>query len=474
MFLYIVVFPLLIFASLHASVLAVHLANAPDLASGMFSPLALFASVLAVVYVAFKALRFKGSLPLLSSVLALCGIGIIVQFRIGTFETVSMRSPSQMALPLGVVAMLGAYWIGRRGRLAKTEPLWPGFLVLSVAVVLFVLIAGRAYRGSVILKGNINPVEIIKPMLVLFAAALLSGHRKLLKRGFLGIPLPPLQIITTIALFWLPPMAMLILQKDMGMFALMNFTLLVMLHAVTGRRAYLVFGLAAVTSLAAVLMPMTTRGAARLLAWRDPFSAATGAGWQPLQALVALYSGGVFGTGFGAGSPSVVPIVESDFAYVIIGEELGIAGCICIAALFVVMIASAARIAEKSRNTYCGTVAAGLAACLGFQTLLNIGGVVKAIPLTGIPLPLISHGGSSLATTLLMIGLLLAISDETPRPHPAEAPLPVTKPEPPAKKPRKSPPHPRARKPAQNPVEKTANAPRPRKKKSPADPNENA
>ena len=461
MFLYIVAFPLLIFASLHASLLAVHLANAPELAPGIFSPLAMFAAMLAAAYAALKLLRFRGSLPLLSSVLAICGIGIIVQFRIGAMETVTMRTPSQLALPLGVAAMLGAYWLCRRGRLDRTERLWPGFLALSIAVVAFVLVAGRSYRGATYLKGNINPVEIIKPLLVLFAAALLSGHRKLLSRGFLGIPLPPFNIVTTIALFWAPPMLMLVLQGDLGLFALMNFTLLAMLHAMTGRRAYLVLGLAAVVALAAALMPMTTRGAARLLAWRDPFASATGSGWQPLQALVALYSGGVFGTGFGAGSPNVVPIVESDFAYVIIGEELGLAGCACVAALFIILIASAARVAEKSRNDYCGTVAAGLAACLGFQTLLNIGGVVKAIPLTGIPLPLISHGGSSLATTFLMAGLLLAISDEIVSPAapapphtPPQHPKPAAAPSAPYSKPKPTP-KPKSTRPPASPSEST-------------------
>lgn len=171
-------------------------------------------------------------------------------------------------------------------------------------------------------------------------------------------------------------------------------------------------------------MPLTSRGAARLNAWLDPFTAATAAGWQPLQALVALYSGGLFGKGLGAGSPTVVPIVASDFAYIIVGEELGLVGCIALIAIYVVLIVAGMRVAERTPDAYRSTVATGITACLGIQILLNIGGVVKAIPLTGIPLPLISHGGSSLVTTLLMAGLLLAISDDRPPPKPAAAPAP--------------------------------------------------
>jgi cell division protein FtsW (lipid II flippase) len=302
----------------------------------------------------------------------------------------------------------------------------------------FVLVAGRKYRGAVFLPGNVNPVEIIKPMLVLALAAILAGHRKLLARGFLGIPLPPINILVTVGILWAPPMALLILQGDMGMFALMNATLLVMLYSVTKRSGYLFCGIAAVFFLARLLIPLSTRGRARLEAWLDPFTAATGGGWQPLQALVALYSGGLLGTGLGAGSPNVVPIVESDFAYIIIGEELGLVGCIATTALYAALVLAGLRIAERAQDPFRSATATGLSACLGLQILLNIGGVVKAIPLTGIPLPLISHGGSSLATTFLMAGILLAIGDDRAPPRPA--PKPEEKPKSrPAPKPRHRP-----------------------------------
>ncbi|MBQ7667439.1 MAG: FtsW/RodA/SpoVE family cell cycle protein [Kiritimatiellae bacterium] len=414
MFAFVVLLPLAVFLPLHLSVIAVRLANAPALGWPELAPAALFTVVLLVVWAELAFSRYSGSPALPCAAMALLGVGIAVQYRIGTFRTVELQSPSQAALPLGVVAMLAAHLAFRRGRLGVLERFWAVFLGLAVAVVAGVIVAGRAFRGAIYLPGGMNPVEIVKPLLVLFVAALLSGHRKLLRRGFLGIPLPPLNIIVTVALFWAPPVLLLVAQGDLGMFALSNAVLLVMLAATTGRSLYMTGGLAALVAAARFAIPLTARGRARLAAWQDPFSVAMKNGWQPLQALVALYSGGIWGTGFGAGSPRAVPIVESDFAYVIIGEELGLAGCIAIAALYAVVVFSGMRIAARARNAYASCVAVGLSASLGLQTLLNIGGCSKAIPLTGIPLPFLSHGGSSLATTLLMVGLLLAVSDEDP------------------------------------------------------------
>ncbi|NLB69247.1 MAG: FtsW/RodA/SpoVE family cell cycle protein [Lentisphaerae bacterium] len=414
MFVWLFVLPLLVAVPLHLSVLAIHLSNTPSLGPDQFTPIAIFAAALIIVYGSLRALRYRGTFSFPAVALALCGIGLVTQYRIGTISSMQITSASQLALPLGIVIMLGTYWLGRYGRISRLEPFWLVFLALSVIVIIFVLVAGRKYRGAVYLPGNINPAEIIKPLLIIFIASMLSGHRLLLRRSFLGIPLPPLNILVTVGALWAPPMLLLIAQGDMGMFALMNATLIVMLYAVTNRSAYLLGGLAGIFTLAHLLIPLSSRGRARLAAWLNPFDAATSTGWQPLQALVALYTGGFWGTGFGGGSPGVVPIVESDFAYIIIGEELGLIGCACIVLLFCTLIVSGMRVAERTDNHYRATVATGIIACLGLQTLLNIGGVVKAIPLTGIPLPFISHGGSSLVTTLLMPGIILAISDDRP------------------------------------------------------------
>ena len=416
MFLHLVVLPFLVFAPLHLSVLAVRLANAPALGWPELAPAAIFLAALLLVWGALRIGRYAGSPAVPSAALALLGAGIALQFRIGTFRTVELQSPSQLALPIGIVSMLALWLLLRRRRIERLERFWGVFLGASIAVIAGVLVAGRAFRGAVFVAGGMNPVEIVKPLLVVFVAAILAGHRKLLRRGFLGVPLPPLNILVTVGLLWAPPMLLLVAQGDLGMFALLNATLLVMLYAVTNRSLYFVGGFAALFAVAAFAIPLTSRGRMRLDAWLDPFSNATTTGWQVLQALVAYYTGGLWGVGLGAGSPNAVPIVESDFVWAILAEELGLVGCAAALLLYAVLVFGGFRIASRAKSAYASCVATGLSACLGLQTLLNVGGVVKAIPLTGIPLPLLSHGGSSLVATLVTVGLLLAVSDEAPPP----------------------------------------------------------
>ncbi len=425
------VLPLSIFLSMYCSVLATRLTNSPTISFIELAPLLLYVGLLAITTSVLYYSRFNGNLSVVSVAMILCGIGMVLQLRVGTLHI--GISISQLVYPISIFVLLATYLIGRHGRISRLEPYWVLFMVLALLSICFVMIFGRKYRGAVYLPGNINPVEIVKPLLVVSIATILAGHSALLKRGFLGVPLPPLNIIWTLVIVWSPAMALLILQGDMGMFALLNAVLIVMLYGATRRILYLVGGLAVIIVLGGLLMPLTTRGAARMAAWQDPFSVATGLGWQQLQGLVALYSGGLLGSGIGAGTPTVVPIVESDFVYIVLGEELGFIGCICVVLLYIAFVAAGMKVAENAQgktyeeSVYQRTVATGLTACIAIQSLLNIGGVTTAIPLTGIPLPLLSHGGSSLIATMLMVGILLAISDYTPLPKTAKKKKPQAK-----------------------------------------------
>ena len=259
--------PLLLFAPLYASVLAVRVANAPVLGWEVAGPACMVLGAVLATALTLRLARYRGSPAVPTLVLSLLAIGIAVQFRIGTIRTVEISSPSQAALPLGIVAMVTAYLALRHGRLQKLEPYWPVFLGSSIAVIGAVLILGRAFRGAVFVAGGMNPVEIVKPLMVVTIASLLAGHRHLLRRGFLGIPFPPLNIIVSVGVIWAPPMVLLLAQGDMGMFALLNLTLLVMLYAVTNRSLYFIGGFAAVFAVARLLIPLTARGRARLAAW---------------------------------------------------------------------------------------------------------------------------------------------------------------------------------------------------------------
>ena len=152
--------------------------------------------------------------------------------------------------------------------------------------------------------------------------------------------------------------------------------------------------------------------ATRFAVWRDPFGDVTGAGWQVLQGLTAILSGGMTGTGFGMGEVQSVPIVASDFVYAAVAEELGLAGCLAVLALwaFVFVRGVMAAVRRSADSPAEALLAAGIVASLAVQVVLNVAGVLNALPMTGITLPLISLGGSSQATTLMMCGVLVGVS----------------------------------------------------------------
>ena len=153
--------------------------------------------------------------------------------------------------------------------------------------------------------------------------------------------------------------------------------------------------------------------AVRFAVWRDPLADATGAGWQTLQGLVAIVRGGSFGSGFGLGHADYVPIVSSDFVYAALAEDLGIVGCAVLLSIWAAVVVAAFRSAARSHDagrTGSALLSCGLAAAICVQITLNVAGVLNALPMTGIPLPLISHGGTSLVATLAMCGILAGLA----------------------------------------------------------------
>ena len=153
--------------------------------------------------------------------------------------------------------------------------------------------------------------------------------------------------------------------------------------------------------------------ATRLAVWRDPLADASGAGWQTLQGLTAVVSGGWWGVGAKLGDVGNVPIVASDFVYAALAEDWGLVGCAAVLALYVVVFVRGLMASDRlarADNAGGALLAAGIVASLAVQVLLNVGGVLNAVPMTGIPLPLISLGGSSLVVTLASLGILLGLS----------------------------------------------------------------
>ena len=374
-----------------------------------FRPLAIYLVSLVVMHLALVLARFQGDQILTGAVAFLAGFGLLVQSRMGVFAHTETLTLALYLFPAGVALMLAVCIGSLRGRFelyARWLWLWAA---LSLALVALLLVFGQRFRGAVYGLGLVTPTELLKVTVVLFLAAYVERHGRSLGQwgdaGSSGRALLPL------AGFWCLLAGLLFLQRDLGMFVVLSVTLLVMLYVGTERIGYLVFGALAASGLGYLILGVFAHGQRRIDAWLSPFQDTTGNSWQILQGLSGMYAGGLWGEGFGQGNPQYTPIAQSDFIYAVIGEELGFVGCTLLVLCFLVVFGRGLRIADQTRSGFGRLVCVGLTTVLAVQTFLNLGGVTKFIPLTGITLPFISQGGSSLLTAFISLGLILAVSE---------------------------------------------------------------
>ena len=329
-----------------------------------------------------------------AAVLALAVFGVLLQVRLaGSVPALQGLSPLLTGLVVGVAAAV-ACGGGRAGRFLEGKGKWVAFGV-AAALLLALLVLGRRYRGGLYLPGRINPSELVKLCLAAFLA------------GWMGMPGRAVKGLSLCGILFL----MVAGTGDFGLLAQLAITVAAVLWAASWMWGGLAFLLLA-GGMAFVAAHPSGHLATRFAVWRDPFGDVTGAGWQTLQGLTAILSGGMTGAGFGMGDVQSVPIVESDFVYAALAEDLGLAGCLVVLALwafvFVRGIMAAARRAESAPVE--ALLATGIVASLAVQLILNVAGVLNALPMTGITLPLISLGGSSQVTVLVMCGVLVGVS----------------------------------------------------------------
>lgn len=396
----------------YAMPLLVRYSNAPSLAWTDALPLAAFGLMLAVGHLVLVGAKFRGDTVLFPVVMLLAGLGWLAQIRMGTLDLEDLSGQAVWLPVAGWGLMLFAALFLSGGRAARLERLSLLSLGLSVAVLAAILVFGRRFRGAVYLPGGVNPAEIVKLLLIIFLAGYLVTFRKEFGRTVAaGLPAPPVKALLGLGALWAVPMGLLVMQRDLGMILLLNLVLLILLVLVTGRAGYLVLGILAAAVVGMLVFRVFPHGQSRFAVWLDPYADPTGKGWQILQSLSAMYTGGLWGRGLGAGSPSSIPIAESDFVYAAWAEEAGFLGCGLLLLGFAVLFQRGFVIASREKDLFARNLAAAITLVLAVQTLLNLGGVTKAIPMTGIPLPFISHGGSSLLTAFLLTGTLLGLSD---------------------------------------------------------------
>jgi cell division protein FtsW (lipid II flippase) len=275
-----------------------------------------------------------------------------------------------------------------------------------------------------------QPAELLKVILVVFLAGYLSEYRPLLveestKVG--PISLPPLPFLAPMVAMWAIALGLVVVQRDLGA-ALLFFTVfLCLLYAATGRVGYVVVGIVLFLAGSFVMYHLVPTVQTRVDIWLDPFKSASGDGYQIVQSLYAFARGGLLGTGLGAGLPTVggnlpIPAIHTDFPLAALGEELGLVGVMAILGLFLIVVERGLRIAASAADEFRALLAAGLALVIGTQALIIAAGNLKLIPLTGITLPFVSYGGSSLLVNGIIVGLLLALSDRGVEPPPPPRP----------------------------------------------------
>jgi cell division protein FtsW (lipid II flippase) len=266
---------------------------------------------------------------------------------------------------------------------------------------------------------SIQPGEFAKVALILFFAYYLVRKREVLalaSRRVLGVWVPRGRDLGPVITVWLASMLVLAGQKDLGM-ALMYFgTFVAMLYIATQRASWLLIGLLLFAAGSVGFYLVYPRLHLRVSIWLDPFADPFGDGYQLVQGLLGLGTGGVFGTGPGRGHPGIVPEVHNDFIMAGLGEEIGLFGLTAILMLYLVIVFRGLRTALMIREPFGKLVSGGLAFSLGLQVFVIVAGVTALIPLTGQTTPLLSAGGSSLAATWILIALLLRISDKARNP----------------------------------------------------------
>ena len=278
---------------------------------------------------------------------------------------------------------------------------------------LWVRIAGQSFQ----------PGEFAKLLLAIFFAGFLVLKRESLafirvKRWGIGLPRP--RDVGPIIVAWGISVAILVFQRDLGT-SLLFFGLFVsVLYFATGQRTWLVIGAGLFMSGATLGYFLFGHVRVRVQVWLDPFAYADAQGYQIVQSLYGLSSGGMFGTGLGDGFPYLVPFAKSDFILAAIGEELGYVGLAAVLMLYALLVQRGLKIASVVRDGFGQLLAAGLAVVLGLQTFIVAGGVTKLIPLTGLTTPFITAGGSSLVANWIALALLLRISDTAQRMREAE------------------------------------------------------
>jgi cell division protein FtsW (lipid II flippase) len=356
----------------------------------------------------------------------LSAMGVLMATRLGPYlptpaPTLGYHQLLWVLLALG--CMLATVWLTRDMRwLRLYKYTWAlaglGLVALTLAHSLSIHDFNSPTHDQLnigLLGFTFQPSELLKICLVIFYAAYLAENREMLSQAGTKIGpfyFPPLKQMMPLIILLIVSLLMFVILRELGLALLIFGIFVAMIYLASGRLAYVGYslgGFAVGAFIAYRLFPYVQDRVSVVANAFEP-GVATSTGFQVVQGLIALGSGGIIGQGFDLGHPTFVPAVHTDFVAAAIGEEFGMAGLFAILAIFMLLIYRAFRIAIRGRDTFQQLLAGGIGSVFAIQTLVILAGNLKIMPLTGIPLPFITYGGSSVIANFIMIGLLLRLS----------------------------------------------------------------
>ena len=325
----------------------------------------------------------------------LCGVGIVILYTVSPERGIRQTN----FYVIGLAAMLVMSLIVSKVR--RFKGLTVLSMLLGIGALILPLAFGQWNNGaknwvSIPFFGSFQPSELVKLSLVLAMAYYFSAHRTVFQM------MPAILFAGTCLL-------LLMLQRDLGTALIYYMTTLTMFYVACGNVPLTMIGLAGGAGAAVMGYKMFAHVKARVAMWRNPWSDPLDKGYQIIQALLAIGSGGLFGVGLGQGAPQNIPAYYNDFIFAVICEQLGIVFGVLLLAVYVLIVLRGVTIISRSRRSFDMLLGCGVLAMLAIQTVMIVGGVIKMLPLTGVTMPFISYGGSSLLSSMCMVGILHGI-----------------------------------------------------------------
>ena len=377
-------------------------------------PLAMFA-IFVVAHIAMRKLAPGADPAILPISFALSGVGIAFITRLA--PDLAMKQVGWLFL--GIVFMIAVLiFIKNLDKLANYK-----YTIMIVGIILLMSpmlpVIGNEIYGSRIWLSiggfSLQPGEIAKICIVIFLASYFAQNREMLSvftHSVGPFKLPDLRSLLPVLVMWIIALLIIVFEKDLGSALVLFFVFLVMLYVTTGKKPYIVISVFIIAVGLVLAYFLFGHVQVRVDTWLNPFADPTNTGYQLVQSIFSIADGGLFGVGIGNGMADQIPIVESDFIFSAIAEETGLLGAAGLLLLYLCFAIRGILTAARAKTDVSSFMALGFTAIIVLQAFIIVGGVTRLIPLTGLTLPFVSQGGSSLLASFIIVGFLMRASDQ--------------------------------------------------------------